>query len=94
MRQETIDKLCCPFDKGDLDLKIIARDIEDKIQEGYFTCKTCMRIYPIIKGIPIMTPDEYREEVLERPLMKHWQDHLEGREYEDFRLLPKAETEG
>lgn len=90
MRKKLIEKLCCPFDKDDLELKVIAKDINENILEGYMTCKSCLRIYPIIKGIPIMTPDEYREPALEEPLMEHWKQHLEGGKYEDFRLLPQA----
>ena len=29
MRIETINKLCCPFDKEELALKIITKDIEN-----------------------------------------------------------------
>jgi len=86
MKSETIEKLCCPFDKHDLDLKIILQDIENII-EGWLTCPSCNRIYPIIKGIPIMNPDEYREAHLEQPVLDRWQKQLEGKEIKDFRLI-------
>lgn len=69
MRVETIQKLCCPFDKGELDLKITVKDIDGKVQEGLLTCHYCMRYYPIVSGIPIMVPDEFRERKLEEPFL-------------------------
>ena len=36
------------------------------------TCPKCKRYYPVIYGIPIMTPDEFREKALEEPLLKKW----------------------
>ncbi|UZD21656.1 hypothetical protein PBT90_19265 [Algoriphagus halophytocola] len=87
MKLETIAKLCCPFDKEDLELKTILTDDQDNILEGWLTCGSCTRIYPIIKGIPIMNPDEYREEHLEQPVLDRWQKQLEGKEIKDFRLL-------
>ncbi|MEB2773940.1 Trm112 family protein [Algoriphagus sp. D3-2-R+10] len=90
MKLETIEKLCCPFDKQDLELKTILTDDRENIIEGWLTCGTCMRLYPIIKGIPIMNPDEYREGHLEQPVLDRWQKQLAGKEIKDFRLLDKA----
>lgn len=88
MKLNTIlDKLCCPFDKGDLDLKVITKDLEDRILEGILACNSCNRVYPIIKGIPIMSPDEYRELQLEEPVMKKWEKYLNGKKVENFRLI-------
>lgn len=89
MKFETIEKLCCPFDKHDLDLKIILKDSEN-VLEGWLTCPSCTRIYPIIKGIPIMNPDEYREAHLEQPVLDRWQKQLEGKEIKDFRGINHA----
>ncbi|ERM80968.1 hypothetical protein P872_11720 [Rhodonellum psychrophilum GCM71 = DSM 17998] len=69
MRMETIAKLCCPFDKEELDLTILSQDLSGNVLEGILHCKTCKRIYPIIKGIPIMSPDEYREKKYEQPML-------------------------
>ena len=71
MRKSFITKLCCPFDKGELELKVIAEDGEE-IREGILTCRECDRYYPIVHGIPIMSPDEYRERSLEEPLLRKW----------------------
>jgi len=87
MRAETIKKLCCPFDKADLDLTIIARDIDGNIKEGFLLCNECRHVYPIAKGIPIMSPDEYREFRLEQPLLDRWQKYFNGRSVDNFRLV-------
>ena len=89
MRRETINKLCCPFDKADIELTAITTDIDENVLEGFFTCGTCDRIYPIIKGIPIMNPDEYREFQLERPVLEGFQPYLKGKNVEKFRLVEK-----
>lgn len=87
MRIETIKKLCCPFDKGELELTEITKDINGDILEGFFVCSECTRLYPIIKGIPVMSPDEYREFELEQPLLIKWQKHLNGNSFSNFRLV-------
>lgn len=88
MKTETIKKLCCPFDKSDLALKIITKDLNENILEGYLHCKSCMRIYPIISGIPIMNPDEYREYKLEQPLLENW---IKNKVSENFKLIAAAD---
>lgn len=87
MNPKTINKLCCPFDKGDLELTEITKDISGNILEGFFVCNNCKRLYPIVKGIPIMSPDEYREFKLEQPLLERWQKYLKGQIFENFRLV-------
>lgn len=86
MRITTINKLCCPFDKADLSLQIITQDIDKNVLEGLLTCSQCNRYFPIVKGIPIMSPDEFRESKLEQPLIESWQAHLQGKELKNFRL--------
>ena len=87
MRPETIKKLCCPFDKADLTLTEITKDLDENVLEGFFVCKSCNRLYPIIKGIPIMSPDEYREFKLEQPVLERWAKELKGKSIENFRLV-------
>lgn len=69
MKYQTIkDKLCCPFDKSDLTLDPITMEEETQnVIEGILTCESCRRIYPIISGIPIMNPDEYRRKPWKSP---------------------------
>lgn len=76
MNLKTINKLCCPFDHADLELEVIAKDLADNIMEGLLTCSQCKRYYPIISGIPIMSPDEYREFPLEKPVLESWNKNL------------------
>ena len=72
MKLNTIDKLCCPLDRQDLQLKVLAQDLEQNILEGVLTCGTCKRHYPIVYGVPIMAPDEYRQTALEQPVLNRW----------------------
>jgi uncharacterized protein YbaR (Trm112 family) len=91
MRQSLISKLCCPFDKGDLQLKIFAQDTAGNISEGMLTCQHCKRYYPIVYGVPIMSPDEYRERLLEAPLLEKWENKLQGNYVEGFTLLTQGD---
>ena len=85
MQLKTIEKLCCPFDKSDLELQVLAKDTAQNIIEGILTCNTCQRKYPIVYGVPIMAPDEYRQMQLEQPIVEKWK-----LEYDiaDVKLLP------
>lgn len=87
MNTETIKKLCCPFDRADLALTPIRTTTAGAIDEGYLLCSQCNRIYPIVRGIPIMSPDEYREFGLEKPLLERWKTHLNGKTIDQFRLV-------
>jgi len=71
MQSRLLKKMCCPFDKGDLNISIFKQE-DQEIIEGLLTCSHCERYFPIIYGIPIMTPDEYRQKSLEAPVMKKW----------------------
>ncbi|MFT6359946.1 MAG: hypothetical protein ACJA2S_001586 [Cyclobacteriaceae bacterium] len=86
MKLETIKKLCCPFDKSDLTLKIISNDEQDSILEGILSCASCNRVYPIIAGIPIMSPDEYRDFKLEQPMIEKWEKLLNGKQGKEFKI--------
>ncbi len=72
MKIDTIQKLCCPFDKSDLTLKPITGDEQNNILEGLLICSECSRVYPIVSGIPILSPDEYRDYHLEQSLIENW----------------------
>lgn len=94
MRHSLINKLCCPFDKGDLELKVFVTDTSEHIIEGMLTCKHCSRYYPIAYGVPIMSPDEYREPALEAPMLQRWENKLSGNYAADFRLLTNEKERG
>jgi uncharacterized protein len=72
MKLDFFKKLCCPFDKNDLLLTVYVQDKEGNVREGIMSCTACQRYYPIVYGVPIMTPDEYREKALEAPMLKKW----------------------
>lgn len=72
MKASLAEKLCCPIDKHELDMKIITQNEEGEIIEALLTCPQCKRYYPVIYGVPIMTPDEYRDKAIEAPTLKRW----------------------
>lgn len=90
MKASLIHKLCCPFDKHDLELKTFVTDTADNIIEGLLTCSQCSRYYPIVYGVPIMSPDEYRQPQLEAPIMQRWQKELGNVEVTNFRLVESS----
>ncbi|RYE37481.1 Trm112 family protein [Pedobacter sp.] len=87
MRVKTIEKLCCPLDKGDLQVDIFVKDIEFNVLEGILSCAVCKRKYPIVHGVPIMAPDEFRQIKLEQPIMENWKLQYG---LNDIRLLPQT----
>ncbi len=72
MKPLLLNKLCCPVDKNELAFQSFVKDENGDIIEGLLTCSECLRYYPIVYGIPIMTPDEYREKSLEEPILAKW----------------------
>lgn len=72
MTKELLEKLCCPIDKHDLDIDIINESEEQEILEALLSCPVCDRYFPVIYGIPILIPDEYRDESMEKPLLRKW----------------------
>lgn len=89
MKVSLLDKLACPFDLKELHLTTYKKGSENSILEGILTCTHCHRYYPIVYGIPIMSPDEYRVPALEQPLLQKWGIQIQRHEEtNDFRLLP------
>ncbi|WP_017732603.1 Trm112 family protein [Nafulsella turpanensis] len=72
MKVSLLDNLCCPVDKHELAFRPFVKDENGDIVEGLLSCAECRRYYPIVYGIPIMTPDEYREKSLEEPILAKW----------------------
>lgn len=87
MKISTINKLCCPFDKADLQLNIVEQTIDNDVRLGSLICTECERFYPIISGIPIMNPDEYRDEKIERLYYSYLELDVSTDKVENFRLL-------
>lgn len=92
MTPSLIAKLCCPFDKHDLELETFTRDTDNNIIEGMLSCTHCRRYYPIVYGVPIMSPDEYRQQELELPMLKRWESKLGERSLDNFRLSENSST--
>lgn len=86
MTRSLLKKLCCPVDKHDLEVNIFTESENGTILEALLTCPRCNRYYPVIYGIPIMTPDEYRDRSLEEPLLKKWGYQLKEGEAHRFLL--------
>lgn len=86
MKIDTIKKLCCPFDKTDLALRAITADEQNNILEGILICSECSRIYPIVSGIPIMSPDEYRDYQLEQHTLENWVGYLNEKQEEQYQI--------
>ena len=72
MTKQLFKKLCCPIDKHDLEINIFTETEEGEIIEALMSCPECHRYFPVIYGIPILIPDEYRDESLEKPMLKKW----------------------
>jgi len=56
-----MDIICCPLDKGDLELSV--EEVKDgDIVEGTLTCSECGEVYPIEDGIPNLLPPDMRDD--------------------------------
>lgn len=91
MTKELLEKLCCPIDKHDLDIDILNESKDGEILEALMSCSECDRYFPIIYGIPILIPDEYRDESMEKPLLQKWGYELKESEDRDLPLLKESE---
>ncbi len=80
MTKSLLEKLCCPIDKQDLEVNIFTENENGEIHEALMSCPDCKRYYPVIYGIPILIPDEYRDDSLEKPLLKKWGFELQDGE--------------
>jgi uncharacterized protein YbaR (Trm112 family) len=71
MKKSFLTMLICPVDKTDLHINIFMHEGEE-ILEGILICKKCLRYYPIVQGVPIISPDEYRDALLELSVLEKW----------------------
>ena len=62
MKESMMDILCCPMDKGELELDVETED-ETEIVSGTLTCTECGETYPIEEGVPNMLPPDMRDDV-------------------------------
>lgn len=77
------------MDKEDLNLRVFVKHENGEIFEALLTCPECGRYYPVIYGIPIMTPDEYRDKSIEAPTLKKWGLNLKEGDSVKFLLEEK-----
>lgn len=92
MKESFAEKLCCPIDKQDLDMRVFVKHEDGEIIEAVLTCPKCSRYFPVIYGIPIMSPDEYRDKAIEAPTLKKWGLRLKGSEPEKYLLEKDNKT--
>lgn len=79
MTKTLYNKLACPIDKSHpLQLTVFRLEGEN-VHEGLLECPECHRYFPIIGGVPVLSPDEYRDASLEAVFLERWVSHLGGR---------------
>ena len=57
LRGKILSFICCPICHSDLDLTM-TQEMDDEIIAGGLRCTKCECVYPVIGGIPILTPPE------------------------------------
>lgn len=93
MKASLARKLCCPMDKHDLEIEVFAQDEAiGEILEALMTCPRCSRYFPVIYGIPVLIPDEYRDRSLEGRLLKKWGYRLDDGTTDTPRLAKAARS--
>lgn len=92
MTEQLLDKLCCPIDKHELEINIFTESEDGEILEALMTCPECHRYFPVIYGIPVLIPDEYRDKSLEEPMLAEWGFRLVEGGPEEKRLLLEGST--
>ncbi|MBI2184648.1 MAG: Trm112 family protein [Thaumarchaeota archaeon] len=76
MRRKLLEILACPIDKH-YPLSLHEIEVKDDIiSEGVLTCTKCGRFYPIVEEIPIMLPDELRNQEEDLSFLRKWQHKL------------------
>lgn len=65
------------MDKHNLNIHIFTQTEDGEILEALMNCPQCHRQFPVIYGIPVLIPDEYRDKTLEEPILKKWDRILE-----------------
>ncbi len=70
-----LDILACPMDKHH-PLELYGDGDESDIQSGVLYCTECSRFYMILQGIPVLLPDELRNEKQELAALEKIQDMI------------------
>ena len=69
MNKSLIEILACPVDKHH-PLELYGDEKRGRIKSGALYCSSCGRFYLIIKGIPVMLPDDLRNKNEELDLLE------------------------
>jgi uncharacterized protein YbaR (Trm112 family) len=93
MRRHLLDILACPIDKHyPLELHELTSQ-GDLIVEGALSCSRCGRFYPIIDEIPVMLPDELRDQKEDLHFLSKWVARLPAKiVYEGLPVRLSRET--
>ncbi|MEM1524708.1 MAG: Trm112 family protein [Nitrososphaerales archaeon] len=76
MKRKLLDILACPIDKH-YPLELIELNVSDEtIIDGILFCSKCGRYYPIMDEIPIMLPDDLRDEKEDLDFLKKWMEKI------------------
>ena len=59
MKQSLFEKICCPEDRGELELNIVEGDLVSGVVKGSLTCKGCGIVYLIEEKIPRLLPKRF-----------------------------------
>ncbi len=79
MQRRLLDILACPIDKH-YPLELLEFSLrDDVIVEGVLICPVCGRYYPIIDEIPVMLPDNLRNQKEDIGFLQKWADRLPDR---------------
>ena len=60
MKESLMEIICCPVDKGTLELTIDEQE-DEEIISGELRCVECGEVYPIEDGIPNLLPPDMRD---------------------------------
>lgn len=72
MNRKLLDILACPMDKYH-PLELFGNDADmdnDTVETAALYCKECGRFYVVDSGIPILLPDELRDEKSEKAVLE------------------------
>ncbi len=50
------NKLICPVDNHELELRMYSRGSSYHAAEGIYSCTCCKRYYPVVNGVPAFAP--------------------------------------
>ena len=95
MTKDLYQKLACPYDKSAPLTLSVFRIAGDAIVQGLLECPSCDRYYPIIGGVPVLLPDDYRDPALEMPFLLQWREMIGERvdRGSGFKIPPRTHVD-